>query len=60
MHNIPFALDIGDEVLVLREGQLVLAGATGAVLTPGSLGDVFGVDLAWATDDAGNRHLVQP
>ncbi|HIB02149.1 MAG TPA: ABC transporter ATP-binding protein [Phycisphaerales bacterium] len=60
VHNIPFALDIGDEVLVLREGQLVLAGATGAVLTPGSLGDVFGVDLAWATDDAGNRHLVQP
>jgi iron complex transport system ATP-binding protein len=60
VHNIPFALDIADEVIVLREGQLVLAGATKAVLTPSSLGDVFGVDLAWATDQAGNRHLVQP
>ena len=60
VHNIPLALDIADEVIVLREGQLVLAGATHAVLTPSSLGDVFGVDLAWATDQAGNRHLVQP
>ncbi len=60
VHNIPFALDIADEVLVLRDGQLTLAGATNAVLTPSSLGHVFGVDLAWATDDAGNRHLVQP
>jgi iron complex transport system ATP-binding protein len=60
LHNIPFALDISDEVLVLRDGQLVLAGSTKAVLTPSSLGDVFGVDLAWATDDSGNRHLVQP
>ena len=25
-----------------------------------SLGDVFGVDLAWAKDDAGKRHLVIP
>jgi iron complex transport system ATP-binding protein len=60
VHNIPFALDIASEVMVLRDGQLVLAGQTQAVLTPSSLGDVFGVDLAWATDDAGNRHLVQP
>jgi len=60
MHNISFALDIADEVFVLKDGQLVLAGATKAVLTPSSLGDVFGVDLAWATDEAGNQHLVQP
>ncbi len=60
MHDISFALEIADEVFVLKEGQLVLAGATKAVLTPSSLGDVFGVDLAWATDDAGNRHLVHP
>ncbi len=60
VHDISFALDISDEVLVLKDGQLALAGATKAVLTPSSLGDVFGVDLAWATDEAGNQHLVQP
>ena len=60
MHDIAFAMDIADEVLVLREGQLVLAGETHAVLTPSSLGSVFGVDLAWATDEAGKRHLVLP
>jgi ABC-type cobalamin/Fe3+-siderophores transport system ATPase subunit len=60
VHDISLVLDIADEVIVLKDGQLVLAGATKAVLTPSSLGDVFGVDLAWATDEAGNRHLVQP
>jgi iron complex transport system ATP-binding protein len=60
VHNIPFALDIASEVMVLKDGQLALAGQTQAVLTPSSLGNVFGVDLAWATDEAGNRHLVQP
>ena len=60
VHTMAFALDVADEVIVLRDGQLVLAGDSSAVLTPSSLGDVFGVDLAWATDDAGNRHLVQP
>ena len=60
MHDIAFAMDVADEVLVLRDGQLVLAGETQAVLTPSSLADVFGVDLAWARDDAGKRHLVIP
>ena len=60
MHDIAFAMEVADEVLVLRDGQLVLAGETQAVLTPSSLADVFGVDLAWARDDAGKRHLVMP
>jgi iron complex transport system ATP-binding protein len=60
VHNIPFALDIGDEALVLNEGKLALSGSTDAILTPSSLGGVFGVDLAWATDESGNCHLVQP
>ena len=58
VHDISFAMEIADEVLVLQEGRLVLAGATTAVLTPSSLASVFGVDLAWATDEAGTRHLV--
>lgn len=58
LHDIGFAMDIADEVLVLQEGRLVLAGATKAVLTPSSLASVFGVDLAWSTDEGGNRHLV--
>ena len=39
-------MEIADEVIVLKEGQVVLAGQTTAVLTPSSLGEVFGVDLA--------------
>jgi len=58
LHDISFAMELADEVLVLQEGRLMLAGATKAVLTPGSLASVFGVDLAWATDEAGKRHLV--
>jgi iron complex transport system ATP-binding protein len=60
LHDLAFAIEIADEVIVLKEGQIVLAGQTGAVLTPSSLGGVFGVDLAWAIDDAGKRHLVLP
>ena len=60
VHDISLVLDIADEVIVLKEGHLALACSTNAVLTPSSLGEVFGVDLAWATDEAGNRHLVQP
>ena len=60
MHDIAFAMDLVDEVLVLRDGQVALAGETQAVLTPSSLGGVFGGDLAWALDDAGKRHLVLP
>ncbi len=59
-HDIAFAMDVADEVIVLKEGQIVLAGQTSAVLTPSSLGGVFGVDLTWAQDDSGKRHLVMP
>ena len=60
LHDIAFAMEIADEVIVLKEGMVVLAGQLDAVLTPSSLGGVFGVDLTWATDDAGKRHLVLP
>ena len=60
LHDIAFAMDVADEVIVLKEGQIVLAGQTEAVLTPSSLGNVFGVDLTWARDEAGKRHLVMP
>jgi iron complex transport system ATP-binding protein len=60
LHDIAFAMDIADEVIVLKEGQVVLAGQTNAVLTPSSLSSVFGVDLAWAVDEGGKRHLVMP
>ena len=60
LHDIAFAMEIADEVLVLKEGQVVLAGQVDAVLTPSSLGGVFGVDLTWAMDESGKRHLVLP
>lgn len=60
IHNVALAIELADTAFVLKRGELVLAGQSSAVLTLGSLGEVFGVDLAWATDDAGKRHLVTP
>ena len=59
LHDISFAMEIADSVVVLKEGQVVLDGQTNAVLTPSSLGGIYGVDLTWAVDDGGNRHLVR-
>ena len=58
LHDISFAMEIADAVVVLKEGQVVLDGQTNAVLTPSSLGGIYGVDLTWAVDDGGKRHLV--
>jgi iron complex transport system ATP-binding protein len=60
IHDVALAIHMADTAFVLRNGELVLAGKSSAVLSPGSLGEVFGVDLAWATDDAGKRHLICP
>jgi iron complex transport system ATP-binding protein len=60
IHDVALAIDLADTAFVLRHGELALAGQSSAVLTPGSLGEVFGVDLAWATDESGKRHLVSP
>ena len=60
IHDVALAINLADTAFVLRNGDLVLAGQSSAVLSPSSLGDVFGVDLAWATDDGGKRHLVSP
>tara|TARA_B100000470_G_C19587426_1_gene300591 strand:- start:319 stop:663 length:345 start_codon:yes stop_codon:yes gene_type:complete len=60
IHDVALAINLADTAFVLRNGDLVLAGQSSAVLSPGSLGDVFGVDLAWATDGGGKRHLVSP
>ena len=58
LHDISFAMEIADAVIVLKEGRIVLDGQTNAVLTPSSLGGIYGVDLNWAVDEAGKRHLV--
>ena len=60
IHNVALAIELADTAFVLKRGELVLSGQSSAVLTLGSLGEVFGVDLAWATDDAGKRYLVTP
>lgn len=58
LHDISFAMEIADAVIVLKDGGIVLDGKTNAVLTPSSLGGIYGVDLTWAVDDAGKHHLV--
>ncbi|MDP7008829.1 MAG: ABC transporter ATP-binding protein [Phycisphaerales bacterium] len=60
VHDLSMAINLSDTAFVLRRGELALAGQSQAILNPGSLGEVFGVDLAWATDEAGKRHLISP
>ena len=43
IHDIALAAAFADDAWLLRDGRLVEAGATGAVLTPGRLRDVLGV-----------------
>ncbi len=59
LHDLGLAAELADEIWVLDEGRLVVAGARDAVLSPAALGQIFGVELDWADDGSGGRHLVR-
>ena len=45
LHDINLAAAHCDQVVVLKEGAVAVAGAPAVALTPETLGDVYGVDL---------------
>jgi iron complex transport system ATP-binding protein len=60
VHDLDLANEMAADVWVLDEGRLVIAGSADAVLSPGAIGAIFGIDLDWAVDGGGDRHLVRP
>ena len=58
LHDLNLALRFSDRVAVLHGGQLHAFGAPDAVLTPGLLGEVFGLQADMAHTKAGQPWLV--
>lgn len=49
MHDLNLALQFGDEVLLLKDGQLAGKGNPAELLSPGVIGSVFGVQCSTLT-----------
>lgn len=59
MHDLPLAAAMADDVWLLRDGELVAAGAVAATLTPARLESVFNVRFS-AIDAGGGRRILAP
>lgn len=57
-HDLVTAARFATHTVLLRAGQIVAAGSPAAVLTPGRLRDVFGVDTHIATTADGRTAYV--
>ena len=58
VHDLSLAAAYADQVAILDKGSLVSLGAPEEVLTEGSLGAVYGIDVRVIADEAG--HLIVP
>jgi iron complex transport system ATP-binding protein len=58
LHDVNLALRYADQVMVLQGGRCVAAGAAKAVLTPGVIHQVWGVDCSYATRADGTVCLL--
>ncbi len=58
MHDLAHALRIADDVVLLREGRVVDAGACTEVLTPAAIAETFGVEVEIGQTATGERFLV--
>ena len=56
-HDLNFAASICDSLVLLKDGQICAAGATGDVLTPVNIRNVYGVDTEIGHHSTA-RHLV--
>jgi iron complex transport system ATP-binding protein len=60
LHDLNWAVRIGDDLVVLHRGRVHSAGPPAAVLTQAMLADVFDVDLRPGTVPASGRPFVLP
>lgn len=59
LHDLTLAGRLADRVMLLKDGRLVAEGSPDDVLTPGMLGDVYGVGVEVLTASDGAR-VVMP
>ena len=58
LHDMNQAYQYADDVLMMKEGQLICAGTPAVVLTPERLKDVFNVDVDLVTTRDGRKAIV--
>jgi iron complex transport system ATP-binding protein len=59
-HDLNFAASVCGELVLLREGRVIGAGRTAAVLTPGAVRDLYGVDADVRYHEAAGHLTVVP
>lgn len=60
LHDLNLAARYADNLVVMKDGQIVATGAPGDVLTPELLRDVFGVEAAIHLDPRTGTPLIVP
>ncbi|GHH27910.1 ABC transporter ATP-binding protein [Lentzea cavernae] len=60
LHSLDLAAAYADTAAVLQDGRLVACGPPADVLTPETIGEVFGVDATVHHDDGTARFVLRP
>ncbi|HEX7301903.1 ABC transporter ATP-binding protein [Lentzea sp.] len=60
LHSLDLAATYADTTAVLQDGRLVAHGPSAEVLTPETIGAVFGVDATVHHDEQGTRFVLRP
>lgn len=58
VHDLNLAARLADDVVLLRDGRVVAAGAADAVLTPALVGDTYGIAVEIGVTAGGGRFIV--
>jgi len=59
-HDLNFAATVCDELVMIRQGRVIAAGATGDVLTSANVRDLYDVDADVRVHDASGHLVVVP
>ena len=58
VHDLNLALQLADDVILLRAGKIIAAGAAAAVLTPALIAETYQISVEIGTTAAGARFIV--
>lgn len=50
MHDLPMALTFSDRITVMRDGRILMSGASGEICASGILNDLFGVSVGMTAE----------
>ncbi len=58
VHDLNLAARLADDIVLLRDGRVIAAGAADAVLTPALVGDTYGLTVETGVTASGQRYIV--